>query len=183
MRLASGISLVTLTLVICPSRRASSTPSFCVLVCIANRTNISQRVGGVLHLPDIIFILNINDEPRSNSWSFARSDDQFTPNNPWLMPHFSSWSWPLEYLGPLDQAHTKIARIEQSIPFENNIEKAVWRGTAWFNPPWSIGLRPKLVEVADGKDWADVEIWSKEKANTILIEDVCRYKYIIYAEV
>jgi hypothetical protein len=152
-------------------------------------------VGGVLHtlhrailtsptlLPDAISTLNIADEPRSNSWSFARSDDDFTPSNPWLMPHFSSWSWPLEYLGPLDQALTNIARIEKTIPFENKIDKAVWRNTAWFNPSWSMGLRPKLVEVAEGKEWADVEIWDKQKGNTIPIEDVCKYRYIIYAEV
>jgi hypothetical protein len=99
------------------------------------------------------------------------------------MPHFSSRSWPLEYLGPLDQALTKIARIEKTIPFENKIDKAVWRGTAWFNPQWSMGLRPKLVEVAEEKEWADMEIWDKQKGNTIPIEDVCKYKYIIYAEV
>jgi len=97
------------------------------------------------------------------------------------MPHFSSWSWPLRYIGPLDEALDKIGRIERSTPWEEKIDKAAWRGTAWFDPDWSIALRPQLVELAGGKEWADVELWDEE-SNTIAIEDFCRYKYIIYAE-
>ncbi len=130
-----------------------------------------------------MFILNINDEPRGDAWSFSRSNDDFVAQNPWLMPHFSTWSWPEKYLGPIDQALSKIEQIEQEVPFEKKINKAVWRGTAWFNPLWNLGLRPKMIEVSEDKEWADVEIWNKDSNNTIEIVDMCKYKYIIYAEV
>ena len=99
------------------------------------------------------------------------------------MPHFSSWSWPLRYIGPFDAALDKIARVERGTPWEKKVDKAVWRGTAWFDPEWNPGLRPKLIEAAGEKEWADVEIWSEEKNNTLAIEECCKYKYIIYAEV
>lgn len=71
--------------------------------------------------------------------------------------------------------------MEQETPWESKIDKAVWRGTPWFNPDWSIGLRPKLINVTEGEDWADVEY--TEERNMINIEDFCKYKYIVYAEV
>ncbi len=99
------------------------------------------------------------------------------------MPHFSTWSWPEKYLGPVDRALSKIKKNEQEVPFENKISKAVWRGTPWFDPLWNINLRPKMIEITKGKEWADVEIWNKDSNNTIQIVDMCKYKYIIYAEV
>jgi len=67
--------------------------------------------------------------------------------------------------------------------WEEKIDQAVWRGTAWFNPIWDIGLRPKLLDTTKGKEWADVEIWKEGGGNTIPVDGFCRYKYIIYAEV
>lgn len=164
--------------------------------CHGMHSNIPQRVAAILHslhraiissptpLPETLFTLNINDDPRPNAWSFSRTDNPRLPQNPWLMPHFSSWSWPLPFIGPLDEALTKIEEIEQAISWTEKIDKAVWRGTAWFNPDWSPGLRPKLVSITEGKKWADVAIWSGEgDANTINITDFCKYKYIIYTEV
>ena len=136
-------------------------------------------------LPDTVFSININDIPRENTWSFVRSDDEFSPHTPWLMPHFSSWSWPLEYVGPLDEALTKIEELEKQVRWEDKEDKAVWRGTAWFNPEWSVSLRPKLLEVTEGKEWADVQAWGQgqDPKNTLNIDEFCRYRYIIYAEV
>lgn len=101
------------------------------------------------------------------------------------MPHFGSWSWPLEYLGPLDDALARIDESERNVRWADKIDRAVWRGTPWFNPEWSAGLRPKLLEVTEGKDWADVQAWGqgRDPENTLSIEEFCRYKYIIYAEV
>lgn len=101
------------------------------------------------------------------------------------MPHFSSWSWPLEYVGPLDEALTKIAEYEGDVRWEDKMDKAIWRGTPWFNPDWSVGLRPKLVEVTKGKEWADVQIWGQgqDPKNTLTIDEFCKYRYIIYTEV
>jgi hypothetical protein len=102
------------------------------------------------------------------------------------MPHFSSWSWPQEYIGPLDEALAKIENREEFMHWENKLDIAGWRGTAWFNPEWSPGLRPRLLEITDKKEWADVETWGQGHIgldNTVRIEEFCRYKYIIYAEV
>jgi hypothetical protein len=101
------------------------------------------------------------------------------------MPHYSSWSWPTSSLGPLDQALLKIERVENSRSFKDKIDKAVWRGTPWFNPDWKMGLRPMLIEIANGREWADVEAWGLGQAqnNSISADGFCKYKYIIYTEV
>jgi hypothetical protein len=110
------------------------------------------------------------------------------PEHHWLMPHFSFWAWPLPFIGTLDSALSRISFVEASTPWSKKIDKVVWRGTAWFNSVGNTNLRPKLLEVTKGKEWADVEDlkWynNGEKArNSIDIEDFCKYKYIIYTEV
>jgi hypothetical protein len=127
--------------------------------------------------------LNINDEPRENTWSFARSDDDFTLKTPFLMPHYSSWSWPHPSLGPLDDALQRISHVESSTRWKDKIDKAVWRGTPWFNPDWRMGLRPMLIEVAGGREWADVEQAGQGQNNSINADGFCKYKYIVYTEV
>lgn len=135
-------------------------------------------------MPDTIFALSISDIPRINTWSFSRSDDDLTPNTPWLMPHYSSWSWPQETLGPLDAALVKIEGLERETKWENKIDKAVWRGTPYLGPDWRPGLRLMLVEVGRSQEWADIQDWNYgNNNNTVSIEDFCKYRYIIYAEV
>ena len=104
------------------------------------------------------------------------------------MPHFSFWSWPLPFIGTLDQALAKINRVEKETPWEKKIDKVVWRGTAWFNSAGNTALRPNLLQVTKKKEWADVENLEWENngqaaKNAIGIEDFCKYKYIIYTEV
>jgi hypothetical protein len=106
------------------------------------------------------------------------------------MPHFSFWSWPLPFIGPVDQALSKIRAVEESFKgkWGHKIDKVVWRGTAWFNSVGNTDLRPKLLKVTKEKDWADVQnlewVSNGEKAkNSIGIEDFCKYKYVIYTEV
>lgn len=106
------------------------------------------------------------------------------------MPHFSFWSWPLPFIGSVDQALSRIARVEAVYAgrWRDKIEKVVWRGTAWFNSIGNTNLRPKLLEITKGKAWADVEdlkwVSNGENAtNAIGIEEFCKYKYIIYTEV
>jgi hypothetical protein len=98
------------------------------------------------------------------------------------MPHFSFWSWPQPFIGPIDEALARIKRI----PWEEKIPKAIWRGTVWFNPITNLELRKKLVEVTSGKEWADVEALegaAENSKNVLPIEDFCKYRYIIYTEV
>lgn len=104
------------------------------------------------------------------------------------MPHFSFWSWPLPFIGTLDEALTKITQVEKVTPWEKKIDKVVWRGTVWFNSISNTALRPHLLAATKGKDWADVaslewESNSEGAKNSIRIDDFCKYKYIIYTEV
>ncbi|KAG4444387.1 hypothetical protein IFR05_000152 [Cadophora sp. M221] len=136
-------------------------------------------------LPDTIFTYSIIDNPRQNSWSFSR--DPKMPGNYWIMPHFSFWSWPLPFIGTMDEALTRISKVEKETPWEEKIDKVVWRGTTWFNSIGNTALRPHLLAATKGKEWADVESleWesnSKGANNSIRIEDFCKYKYIIYTE-
>jgi hypothetical protein len=88
----------------------------------------------------------------------------------------------------MDQALSKIEKIEKEISWTEKIDKAVWRGTAWFNSVANRDLRPSLVLKSKGKEWADVETlaWhnnAEDASNAIAIHDFCKYKYIIYTEV
>ncbi|TVY14473.1 O-glucosyltransferase rumi-like protein [Lachnellula arida] len=138
-------------------------------------------------LPDTVFSFSIIDYPRQDAWSFSRSNDPNIKGNYWVMPHFSFWSWPKPFLGTMDQALDGISAIENRIPWEKKIDKAVWRGTAWFNSVGNTALRPHLLAATKDQDWADVEDlrWETngiKAKNSIGIEDFCKYKYIIYTE-
>ena len=87
----------------------------------------------------------------------------------------------------MDEALFKIREVEK-MRWEDKVDKAVWRGTAWFNNAGNTDLRPKLLKAARGREWADVEtlnwVESGNKANNSLgIEEFCRYKYVLYTEV
>lgn len=134
-------------------------------------------------LPDTIFALNVNDIPRPNTWSFARSDDDLSPSTPWLMPHYHSWSWAMPTLGPLDEVLSKIEQMEKQLSWDKKIDKAVWRGTKLQNPDWSPGLRRSLLDTWKEKQWADIEATERGLDNALKGEEFCKYRYIIYAEV
>jgi len=139
-------------------------------------------------LPDIVFTISVLDTPRELVWSFSRPS---TPNNAgkyWVMPHFSYWSWPKSFIGSIDQALVRIKSIENDLPWEDKISKAVWRGNVHFNSVMNSDLRPKLMQITKGKSWADVEGLEVKNqgmtaGNSIDIHDFCKYKYIIYTEV
>jgi hypothetical protein len=107
-------------------------------------------------------------------------------NNFWLMPHFLFWSWAGGGLGTLDNVLSRIAKVEEAAPWENKIDKVVWRGTPWFNPLGHPTLRQDLLKAAKGRNWADIEAFSRttqgQRTNAIQIEDFCQYKYIVYTE-
>ncbi|TVY65530.1 O-glucosyltransferase rumi-like protein [Lachnellula suecica] len=138
-------------------------------------------------LPDTILTFSIIDNPRQNVWSFSRSNDPNIKGNYWVMPHFGFWSWPKSFIGTMDQKLDRISEIEKEIPWEKKIDKAVWRGTAWFNSVGNTALRPNLLHATKDKDWADVQDlkWRTNAVsaeNSIDIADFCKYKYIIYTE-
>jgi hypothetical protein len=181
-----------------PSTQWLLTPSQ-LYILTSIQDNTLRRVGATLHalhrailtsptpVPNTVFALNIEDQPRPKTWSFARSDDQWTPDNVWVMPHFSGWSWPLEYVGTLDEALSSIDAYEANATWEAKDKRLVWRGTAWFNPEWNLGLRHNLLNVAEGEPWGDVQVTGttglEAKNNTLRIADFCKFKYILYVEV
>jgi len=73
--------------------------------------------------------------------------------------------------------------------WERKTGKVVWRGTAWFNGVGNTDLRPKLLGITKGKEWADVQdlqwvgVNGQKASNSLAIEEFCGYKYVIYTEV
>ncbi|KAJ4289679.1 hypothetical protein N0V90_011008 [Kalmusia sp. IMI 367209] len=134
-------------------------------------------------LPDTPFAFVVNDNPRNNSWAFARPNKQ-SDYNVWLMPSFAFWSWPGATLGAFDDVLARINHVEGSTSWEKKTDKVVWRGTPWFNPLGHPTLRQDLLKAARRMDWADVEALNKssDNDNALTIEDFCRYKYIVYTE-
>jgi hypothetical protein len=81
-------------------------------------------------IPDMIFSFSVIDNPSVDMWSFSRSNHPDTvTENYWVMPHFTFWSWPLQFIGAVDEALGKIEDVERQTPWEEKIDKAVWRGT------------------------------------------------------
>jgi len=134
-------------------------------------------------LPNTVFALNVNDIPRPNTWSFARSDDDLSPSTPWLMPHYHFWSWAMPTLGPMDEVLEKIEQVEKQLSWDIKIDKAIWRGSKTQNPDWSPRLRRHLLDMSKGQYWADVEATGRDSDNTLMGQDFCKYQFIIYAEV
>lgn len=130
-------------------------------------------------LPDTYFAFTINDVPKNDSWAFA-SPNKPNDMNIWLMPPFSSWSWPSPHLGTIFEILQRISLLESSLPFHAKTDKLVWRGTPWFNPIGHPNLRQDLLRVTANKHWADVLVLNA--TTSLLIEDFCRYKYLVYTE-
>lgn len=156
------------------------------------RSAVLQQIQRALttapdHLPDTHFTFVINDSPKNNSWSFAKPNKN-SNYNVWLMPHFSFWSWPSSDppLGTIDDILTRITNVEKEGPWVQKIDRAVWRGTPWFNPLGYPLLRQALLKAAKDKEWADVAALNRTAsgayANSLRIEDFCRYKYVVYTE-
>ena len=105
-----------------------------------------------------------------------------------MMPHFSFWSWPREFIGSIDDVLAKIDLIEDHTTWQEKIDKVVWRGTGWFSSVGNPDLRWKLLRTTKDKPWADTEVmkwetYAEKASNSIRIENFCKYKYIIYTEV
>ncbi|PSN68110.1 hypothetical protein BS50DRAFT_551391 [Corynespora cassiicola Philippines] len=158
---------------------------------LSDRTSILQQLHRALitsptPLPDTCFSLVLNDAPKNNSWVFAQENKGQSAYRTWLMPHFAFWSWARPTLGAMDDILRKIATIERGTPFSQKEDRAVWRGTPWFNPLSAPTLRQDLIKVAGGKEWADVQALSSNGTdgggNGLPIERFCAYKYVVYTE-
>jgi hypothetical protein len=122
----------------------------------------------------------VNDHPAPNVWSFAHTTipGGKEVNNTWLMPDYGFWSWPEPHIGSIEEVKEKVLAIETDLGWRRKINKAVWRGSVH----WNSGLRGKLVEVAKGKVWSDVQELNWKK-NALSMAEFCKYKYLIYTEV
>lgn len=154
---------------------------------------------------DTILTINILDTPFGTALQYTRNADPvYAPSNPdartFLIPHFSFWAWDLPFIGSISRAASAITNLETT-QFQGNRwhshkdPRAVWRGTTWFNSIHNLQLRYKLVSIAKGKPWADVQSleWTmtttttgngenQNATNSLAIEDFCKYKYVLHTE-
>ncbi|KAI0427166.1 glycosyl transferase family 90-domain-containing protein [Xylaria sp. FL1042] len=161
-------------------------------------------------LPDTIFALNVRDQPYGTAFSYSRPAypapaSAMPPiTRAFLMPHFAFWDWPLPSIGSISRAAKAISRIEDTLPFARKDPRVVWRGSARFNGAHNPTLRTGLLRIAAGAEWADVRALESydvgasqgqesrgegEEARegtanttTLMIEDFCRYKYVLYTD-
>jgi hypothetical protein len=131
-------------------------------------------------IPDTYFAFTINDVPKNDSWAFAAPNKLNSATNVWLIPPFSSWSWPTTALGTMDEILSRITAVEDSSPWAKKVDKVVWRGTPWFNPLGHPDLRRDLLHVTAERTWADVRVLNATTA--LRIEEFCRFKYVVYTE-
>ncbi|KAK3492476.1 uncharacterized protein B0T23DRAFT_404542 [Neurospora hispaniola] len=156
---------------------------------------------------DTILTINILDTPFGTALQYTRNADPVhAPSDPdartFLIPHFSFWAWDLPFIGSISRAASAITHLETT-QFQGNRwhshkdARAVWRGTTWFNSIHNPQLRYKLVSIAKGKPWADVQSleWTttttttaagngenQNATNSLAIEDFCKYKYVLHTE-
>jgi hypothetical protein len=147
-------------------------------------------------LPDTVLSINVQDESVNDTISFARpAYTSPLPGNPpigraFLMPHFSFWAWPLPFIGSLRRASSAVDKLEGEFSFARKIPKVVWRGTKRYNNAHNPHLRTDLLKQTAGNAWADVQelTWGSRVSggnvatNSLMIEDFCKYKYVIHTE-
>lgn len=147
-----------------------------------NRAVIGATAAGQ-NLPSIEFAVTVDDMallPNGDDthaiWTFTRRIVDGDQHRLWMIPD-------MDYQAFFGGSYTEIrARAAQRESFlADKIPKAVWRGAVWTNE-W---VRKPLMEVTEGKQWADVEevSWFEgAKDNMIPIEDYCRYAFIVHTE-
>ncbi|KAI1805132.1 hypothetical protein F4811DRAFT_233312 [Daldinia bambusicola] len=155
-------------------------------------------------LPDTILAFNHEDDPASPSLSYSRpADPSFDGpgRHVFPVPHFSFYAWPVPHVRSFPRAAASVADLEARFPsWSAKDPRAVWRGTTWFNSARGGGrLRHELVLVAgrgkgkgkgggggegeeEEKAWADVQPLAANGSNALMIEDFCRYRYVIHTE-
>lgn len=106
----------------------------------------------------------------------------------------------MPFIGSMYRAAAAIDAIEREVPFTRKIPKVVWRGTRSWSSSYHPRQREDLIRVTKGAPWADVQPLTgygpvtrktdtsdssphrEHASNAFMIEDFCRYKYIIYTE-
>ncbi|KAL7779180.1 hypothetical protein CFE70_008683 [Pyrenophora teres f. teres 0-1] len=134
------------------------------------------------HMPNIEFTFSVEDlpaQPAKPIWSLTR---RVQDHSLWLMPDFGFWSWDMPSLGTLDEVAREAVQRETREPWNQKIEKLVWRGKITFAPK----LRRALLDAAKGKSWSDVGQlrWTDPnfKEQFLGPVDQCNYMFIAHAE-
>lgn len=133
-------------------------------------------------IPNIEFVFSVEDlpaQPTKPMWSLAR---RVQDHNLWLIPDFGFWSWDMPSLGTLDEVANEAIDRESVEPWDQKMEKLVWRGKITFAPK----LRRALLDAAKGKPWSDVGQlkWTDPnfKEQFLGPVDQCNYMFIAHAE-
>ncbi|KAH9863330.1 hypothetical protein IAQ61_009607 [Plenodomus lingam] len=133
-------------------------------------------------IPNIEFVFSVEDlpaQPNKPMWSLAR---RVQDHNLWLIPDFGFWSWDMPALGTLDEVANEAVEREAVEPWDQKMEKLVWRGKITFAPK----LRRALLDAAKGKPWSDVGQlkWTDPnfKEQFLGPVDQCNYMFIAHAE-
>ncbi|KAI1465927.1 uncharacterized protein F4812DRAFT_88899 [Daldinia caldariorum] len=154
---------------------------------IANALLTAPRLSSPEQVPDTILAFNHEDDPASPSLSYSRpADPSFDgPDKHFFpVPHFSFFAWPVPQVRSFARAAAAASAVESRFPaWSDKDPRAVWRGTTWFNSARGGGrLRHDLVRAARGRPWADVQPLAANGSNALMIEDFCRYRYVIHTE-
>lgn len=149
---------------------------------IQRALDASIAVGEVL--PTVEIALNFQDDARPPTtpgdthtfWTVARHTSKEAHQRLWLMPNFDFW-----YYGSTGSFRdAKHDALQHDIPFTQKIQKLVWRG----NPTFGAELRQGLVDVTQGKDWADVApvYWNEVPSVAMKVDEFCKYAMTVYTE-
>ena len=109
--------------------------------------------------------------------AFTRRFDSAKQEAVWLIPDFNFFGSPLAG-GSWQQMQRRAASYDSEIA--DKIQKVFWRGVTWTNEE----LRGSLLQSAEGKDWADVEVvdWKERTPNMMEMDDFCRYMFLVHTE-
>lgn len=124
-------------------------------------------------IPNVEFVIDIEDTPTDDMpknrivWAWNRPNSEL---NTWVMPDFDGWAFPEADLGSYVSFRERLQFYEKA--FSQKDPRAVWRG-AMNNP-----IRDALVEVAKGKDWADVDTMGRR----MHMAEFCSYQFPVHTE-
>jgi hypothetical protein len=109
--------------------------------------------------------------------AFTRRFDSAKQESVWLIPDFNFFTSPLEG-GSWQQMQRRAASYDSKMA--DKIQKVFWRGVTWTNEE----LRGSLLQSAENKDWADVEVvdWKERTPNMMEMDDFCRYMFLVHTE-
>jgi hypothetical protein len=148
-----------------------------------NRALLGASAAGET-VPNIEFAAVVDDMsliPSGNNitytaWAFTRHIPDHGEDKLWIIPDFNFYASPPRTTSFIEQQRRASVH---DLHVMDKIPKAVWRGVKWTNED----IRGPLLDVTNGKDWADVEEVNWEYPNnTMRMEDMCKYMFTIHTE-